>query len=106
MLMVTTISSAQANYSCAGPVTYPGIDQGGDVVVAVGVPPIHKICNVFDKGSYLMTVPSCKLVYASFLTAKTSAKNMVVYYNENGLNCSNLTNWGRIYGVYFVQGPD
>jgi hypothetical protein len=98
--------NANANYSCDGAVTYLGIDQGGDVVIAIGGTPIHKICNVFDKGSYLMTVPSCKLVYAAFLTAKSTGKKMVVYYNDNGFVCSTFPNWGPIHGVYFVQGPD
>lgn len=99
--------SSFANYACSGLVSYLGIDQGGDVVVAIAnSTPVHKICNVITQGSYGMAAPSCKIAYAAFLTARVAGKTMVIYYNENGLTCGTLPNWGQVPAVYFVQGPD
>ena len=96
-----------ANYGCSGLVSYLGIDQGGDVVVALAnSTPMHKICNVITQGNYGMSAPSCKIAYAAFLTARLAGKSMVVYYNDNGLACGTLPSWGQVPAVYFVQGPD
>jgi hypothetical protein len=96
-----------ANYNCAGTVGYLGIDAGGDVAVALSAAtPIHKICNIVAQGGFGMSVSSCKATYAAFLSAKLAGMRMVVYYNENGMSCSSLPNWGEVPAVYFVQGPD
>jgi len=105
--MLLLSSSAFANYTCGGSVSYLGIDEGGDITVSLAnSTPIHKICNVTTQGSYRMTVPSCKAAYTAFLAARLAGKNMYVYYNDNGYTCSSLPSWAQITGVYFVQGPD
>lgn len=98
-------STAHANYSCGGAVTYLGIDMGGDVTVSVTGTPIHKICN-FNGGSGRASAATCKSIYATLLAARTTGKTVAIYYDENGYTCSSLPAWSFVPSVYFVQGPD
>lgn len=100
-------SSCFANYACRGTVSYLGIDADGGVTIALNnSTPIHKICSVGTQGSYGISVASCKIAYAAFLSARLADKNMVVYYNDNGLTCASLPSWSAVPAVYFVQGPE
>ncbi|MDH0863541.1 hypothetical protein [Mitsuaria sp. GD03876] len=98
-------STAHANYSCGGPVTYLGIDMLGDVTVSIGSYPIHKICN-FNGTNGRASAATCKSVYATLLTARATGKTAAIYYDENGYTCSTLPGWQFVPSVYFVQGPD
>lgn len=98
---------ATANYSCAGSVSYLGIDASGDLTFRLaGSTPIHKICNVNAQGSWGFTVGACKAAYASLLSARLSSKSITVYYGDNGLTCSTLPEWGGAPTAYFVEGPN
>lgn len=95
-----------ANYSCAGPVGYVGIDRGGDLTIALsGATPIHKICNVNSQGPWGFTVGACKAASASILAARMTSRTITVYYEDNGLTCLTLPNWGGA-PAYFVEGPN
>lgn len=98
---------ALATYSCTGPVTYLGIDGGGDVTLALsGATPIHKICNLNSQGGFVeFSVASCKVAYAAALTAHATGKTLTVFYDDN-LTCATQPYWGEALRVYFVQGPD
>lgn len=103
---LATPLGANANYSCGGAVSYLGMDASGDLTLALsGSTPIHKICNVNAQGSWGFTAGACKAAYASLLAARLTGKGITIYYNENGLTCSTLPNWGAA-PAYFVEGPN
>jgi hypothetical protein len=105
--MLLASPNSYADYSCSGTVNYLGVGANGDLMISLAnSSPIHGICSVGAQGSYVTSVPSCKLIYGAFLAARLAGKIMVVYYHDNGLTCGTLPSWGTVPSVYFVQGPD
>jgi hypothetical protein len=98
---------ANATYSCTGQIQYLGIDGGGDLTIALaGSTPVHKICNVTTQGPFAnFTVASCKIAYASALSARVTGKTLTIFYSDQ-LTCGTQPYWGEAFGTYFVQGPD
>lgn len=108
MAAIGTIFSpnAFANYSCAGKVSYLGIEGSGNIVVALNnSTQIHKICNMDSQGSYSMVVSACKAAYGALLAAKTSGSSITIYYYDNGYTCATIPSWNIIHETYFVEGP-
>lgn len=102
-----TTASAQTNYSCIGQVTYLGVGSEGDVIVSLSHPtPRHYICSMAAQGSYRMTVPACKAVYATLVAAKLTSKSVSIFYRPNEATCETLPSWTAVPSAYFVQGPD
>lgn len=97
---------ANANYACAGTLSYLGMDGTGNLTLALsGSTPIHAICNVNAQDGWGFTVGACKAVYASLLAARLTGKGVTVYYHENGLTCSTLPSWGAA-PAYHIEGPN
>jgi hypothetical protein len=96
-----------ASYTCNGQVSYLGIGPSGNLTMSLGnATPVHVICNVITQDTFAISAPSCKIAYATFLSAKLAGKSMVVYYQENGLTCATLPSWGSVPGAYFIEGPN
>jgi hypothetical protein len=96
-----------ANYSCTGLVDYLGLDQNGEVTVALkDSTQIHRICTVGTQGAYLVLPPTCKAAYAAVLAAKLASRTMTIFYNENGFTCGSIPPWTNTPGAYFIQGPN
>jgi hypothetical protein len=110
MLVLAALASpvVQANYACQGKVSYLGLDASGDLTVAVTGTPIHKICNVEARDSTVFAASpvTCRTMYAALLTAKISDRPVALYFHPNGFSCSSFPSWGRVPGMYFLQGPE
>lgn len=105
--MLLAAPNSYADHACSGTVGYLGMGANGDVMVSLSnSTPIHGICNVAVQGTYVMSAPSCKFVYAAFLAARVAGKTMVVYYHDDVQTCGTIPSWGLAPSVYFVQGPD
>lgn len=101
------MAAAQSNYSCGGQVDYLGVSSEGDVIVAIAnSTPRHYICSLNAQGTYRITVPACKAIYASLLAAKLTSKTVSVFYRPNEMTCATLPSWGTVPSAYFVQGPE
>ncbi len=98
---------AFAGFSCTGPVTYLGVDGGGDLTIQLGgSTPIHKICNVNVQGSFTgFSVASCKIAYAAALSAHMTGKTLTTFYSDS-LTCATIVSWAEEPNTYFVAGPD
>jgi len=105
-VLAATSFAAWPIYSCAGPVAYLGIDQGGVVVVALANAPIHKVCTIGTQGSFQMMPAACKLAYATLLSARLTAKSVTIYYDDNGYTCATLPSWQNVPTMYFIEGPN
>jgi len=90
-------NSAQANYSCSGPVSYLAVNSGDYVYVAVGSFGVWAICHLSGP-SQGVSVDACKAWYAGLLAAKRSESNVTMYFEgsaggNNGPACAALGNW-------------
>ena len=99
---------AFANFNCTGQVAYLGIDGGGDLTLQLAnSTPVHKICNVDAQYNFTnFAVASCKVAYATALSARLAGKTLTIYYNNGQLTCATLPSWQEATSAYFVQGPD
>jgi hypothetical protein len=93
------------NYACAGPVTYLGLGQGGEVTLSVASGPIHYVCSLGTQGAYTINVASCKGSYAAILAAQLSGREIRIFYSPNGLTCGTLPSWAAVPTAYFIQAP-
>ena len=100
-LLITSTSSV-ANTPCLGTINYLGLNDVGTVYVSLNTPTnITTICNVVSKGSFAMSVDSCKLAYATLLSTRMLGKRVTLWYQPDNLVCSSFPNWGVRYDAYF-----
>ncbi|SHN20477.1 hypothetical protein [Rhizobacter sp. OV335] len=106
-LLTVSSPAAWSIYSCAGPVGFLGIDQGGVVAVALSnATPIHKVCSIGTQGAFQMAPVPCKAVYAALLSARLTGKSVTIYYEDNGRTCATLPSWENVPTMYFLEGPN
>lgn len=103
-LLLFTSFNASANFGCTGAVNYLGMEGNGNVFVSLndGIH-IHAICSVNDQGAFGVTTSACKSMYATLLLAKSTNRNVQIYYSDMTFTCSTLPNWGRMPSTYFVE---
>lgn len=96
-------SAAYAGFTCAGPVSATSIDTvSGDVLTNVGDLSWTRLCNVHLAANGV-SVEACKITYATLLTAQTTGKSVVVYYNAaTQTPCNQITAWNYLAGFYFL----
>ncbi|CCN35785.1 conserved hypothetical protein [Vibrio nigripulchritudo SO65] len=106
VLLLSSISfnAIAANYTCSGKVTGVSIDaKSGDVLVERIGPLIWpRLCKV-DNEVHGISADACKTVYSTLLTAQTTNKEVVMWFND-GKSCETTAKpWQWITGWYF--GP-
>jgi len=106
-MLAVSSPAAWSMYSCAGPVGYLGIDQGGIVVVGLSnATPVHKVCSIGTQGTFQMAPTACKAVYAALLSARLASKSVTIFYDDNGRTCATLPSWENVPTMYFLEGPN
>jgi hypothetical protein len=94
---------ASANISCLGTVSYLGVDQSGQVLVANGTL-IHVICSTATQGGYQINTQACKMFYATLLSSRLAGRSVRVYYNDPALtSCSQISDWSGQPSAYFIE---
>ena len=104
ILLIFSVQSslAQANYTCAGPVTGLAISPAGLVTAEsmAGFSWVY-VCQLgTDYNS--VTPEACKAIYATFLTAQLTGKQVMLWFADGG-NCTGHPSWAALQGWYF--GP-
>jgi len=98
---MTWCSLAQANFTCAGGISYLGVNSLGTVYVAVGPFGIWPICGLtgsMSNGGSTVGMDSCKAWYAALLAQKAAGQGVTLYFTStantaNGPECTALTSW-------------
>ena len=105
ILLVVFSTSANAVYTCTGPVTGLTIEPtSGDVIPeAAGGFSWPRMCSVSSSKNGI-SVESCKVIYSALLAAQTTGKTVTLWFNDNG-DCSSSSHpsWQLLTGWYF--GP-
>ena len=102
--LLITSQGSFAGSPCLGTINYLGLNDVGTVYVSLNTPTnITTICNVVSKGSFAMSVDSCKLTYATLLSTRMLGKRVTLWYQADNLACSSLPNWGVRYDAYFIS---
>ncbi len=94
-----------AGFECLGKLQHLAILSDGAVYIALGGSQIHPICNINTQGAYLMSAASCKMAYATLLSAKLAGSDVHVTYdygNTTGKTCSTLPAWAAAFTAYYV----
>lgn len=95
---------ASANFSCNGTVNYLGMDDGGNVFVSLNdTNHIHSICSVNAQSAFGVTATACKSMYGTLLLAKSTGRNVSLYYRDMTYTCATIPNWGQMPSTYFVE---
>jgi len=90
-------TSAQANFTCSGQVSYLGVNSQDMVYVAVTGFGVWAICKLGDTWSGV-SPNSCKAWYAGLLAAKRADSGVALYFDSsatgnNGSQCTALGSW-------------
>ncbi len=93
---------ANANTTCSGKISYLGVDNGGQVIVANGGG-INTICNSNIQSIFQTNPYACRMIYATLLAAKATGQSATIFYNDPNLtSCTQIGNWTTQTSVYFV----
>ena len=96
-------ATAQANYSCVGPVDVVALDPGGNVTVtstAAGLSWVN-ICQIGGTANGVGS-DQCKAIYAELLTARAAGQTVQWWFGD-ALTCTTHPSWQWLTGWYF--GP-
>jgi hypothetical protein len=98
-----TASPAWANYTCGGPVSGVQISPAGVVSAEsyAGLSWVH-LCSV-EVTTNGVAPATCKAIYSLLLTAQTTGKSVLIWFNDDPNTCASHTPWTWLTGWYF--GP-
>ncbi len=89
---------------CTSQVGYLGMDQGGQVAVALGGAGINTICSTVSQGSFQINPQVCKIFYATLLANRLAGRQVTIYYNDPSLtSCTQIGGWSTQPSAYFVE---
>jgi hypothetical protein len=94
---------ASANIACTGPVGYLGMDQAGQVIVAVGAN-INTICSTTSQSIYQVDPVACRSWYATLVAYRLSDRTLTIWYNDPALtSCAQIGSWSTQRSAYFIE---
>lgn len=108
VLLVAAVMAipAHANYICSGTISYLGMANDGNVVLAGpgGIPTAVLLCNLNNSTSNGFSPAACKAAYATLLANRLSGQPVSIYFNDS-LTCSTQPTWSNPVSAYFVSNP-
>ncbi|MGX9773216.1 hypothetical protein ACWYXN_06865 [Janthinobacterium aestuarii] len=103
-LSLITSVPASANYTCSGPVKGVAINGlGGVVAESIGKVQWAFLCNV-ETATNGISPATCKVMYATLITAQTSGRNVTLWVTDNSTVCPDLPpRWNYISGFNLLR---
>lgn len=106
VILGTSSICAYGSFGCTGSVINLGIGADGSVDIQLVGLPLNVVCNLKTQGSYAFDTQTCKALYATVLSAKTTGQSVTIFYGDSSYSCSTITPWSSMPSAYFILGPN